>query len=202
MKRRVEILDKKEIFHKFIFRIEEVRLRHERFDGTMSRDLVRLNINRGDSVAAIVHNPADDTILLTDQFRYSTYEKSGGWIYELPAGTVEQDEDPADTMRREMLEETGFEVDLLHHIATFYLSPGGTSERIVLFYARLDSDEPSGQGGGMEYEGEDIRTQVITIDQALAMLQAGEITDAKTLIGLQWLALNRTRLTSLKDEND
>jgi ADP-ribose pyrophosphatase len=202
MKRRVEILDRKEIFRKFIFRIEEVHLRHERFDGTMSRDLVRLNISRGDSVAAIVHNPNDDTILLTDQFRYSTYEKTGGWIYELPAGTVEDEEDPADTMRREMQEEIGFEVDLLHHIATFYLSPGGTSERILLYYARLDSDEPSGQGGGLEHEGEDIRTQVVTVDEALNMLHAGQITDAKTLIGLQWLQINRARLGSLKNQDD
>lgn len=199
MKRRVEIINKQEIFRKFIFRIEEVHLRHERFDGSMSRELVRLNLNRGDSVAAVVHHPEDDTILLTEQFRYSTFEKSGGWIYEIPAGTVEEDENPAQTMRREMEEETGYEVDVLHHIATFYLSPGGTSERIILYYARLDADEPVGQGGGLEHEGEDIRTLVMRVDDALKMMREGQINDAKTLIGLQWLEANRSSLSDLED---
>jgi ADP-ribose pyrophosphatase len=191
MKRRVEIIDKKEVFKKAIFRIEEVKLRYERFNGGMSEGLTRLNLNRGDSVAIIVHDPNAQTVIMIEQFRYSTYEKGPGWMLELPAGMVKTGEDPAQTMQREVSEEIGYQVRQMQHISTFYLSPGGTSERIYLYYASATPKDHTSAGGGILSEGEDIRTLVMQVDAALRKINSGEIVDAKTIIGLQWLQLHK-----------
>ncbi|MEP7287602.1 MAG: NUDIX hydrolase [Chloroflexota bacterium] len=192
MQKRVEILSKKLVFDKFIFRIEEVHLRHERFNGTMSNELVRLNLNRGDSVAAIIHDRKTDTVAMVEQFRFSAYEKGLGWLVEAPAGIIEAGEDPQKAMQRELQEELGYEVNALSHISTFFVSPGGTSERIHLYYASVNPTNKTARGGGLESEGEDIRAVLLKVDDALQKIATGEIVDAKTIIGLQWLQLHRS----------
>jgi len=190
---RVEIIEKREVFSQHVFRIDEVTLKHERYDGQMSAEMVRLSFERGDSVAAVLHNPHDDTVLFTEQFRYSTYAHGNGWILELPAGMVEAGEDPHDTIRRELIEEIGYEVESLRPISTFYVSPGGTSERIHLFYASVTPKQQTSEGGGLVSEHEDIRRVAIPLREALFKITTGEICDAKTIIGLQWAQLNRLR---------
>lgn len=194
MPSRVEIIQKRELFHKLIFRIEEVTLRHEKYDGTMSQPLTRLNLDRGDSVAALLYNPGTDELIFTEQFRYPTHTKGDSWLLEIVAGMVDGDEDPADAMRREITEEIGYEVQTLHKINTFYTSPGGTSERVHLFYAAVSYDDKIAEGGGVPYEGEDIRTYKITTQEALQRLERQQIQDAKTLIALQWFKLHRDEL--------
>jgi ADP-ribose pyrophosphatase len=193
MPKRVEIIGKKQVFKQAIFRIDEIHLRHELYKGGMSEELVRLNLDRGDSVAAIMHDREADTLILTEQFRYSAYEKGpGAWLLEIPAGSVEHGEDPAETMRREIKEEIGYDVEQIKHLCTFYLSPGGTSERIILYYASVTPKQRTSQGGGLVEEGEDIRILTMKVNQALRKIDTGEIADAKTIIGLQWLQLHRS----------
>ena len=191
MKRRVEIIDKAEIFKKAIFRIEEAHLRYERYNGAMSAPLARLTLNRGDSAAIVAHDPNAETVIMIEQFRYPTYEKGPGWLLELPAGIVKAGEDPAATMQREVREEIGYEIKQLQHISTFYLSPGGASERIYLYYASVTPKDRTSDGGGIISEGEDIRTLVMKVDAALRKISTGEIVDAKTIIGLQWLQIHK-----------
>lgn len=191
MPKRVEILHEEEVFKRAIFRIDQATLRHERYDGSMSDDIVRLKLNRGDSVAALMHNQADDTIILTEQFRYPTYSKGQPWLVEIPAGMIDGDEKPEDAMRREIFEEIGYDVAGLKHISTFYLSPGGTSERIFLFYATITPKDQVGAGGGLPQEGEDVRFFMMKVNEALRKVESGELNDAKTIIGLQWLQLQR-----------
>lgn len=199
MKKRVNIIEEVEAYNKAIFRIIEAKLRHERFDGTMSAEIMRLSLERGDGVTAIVHNPDDDTILMIEQFRYPTYGKTqDGWLVELPAGIVEDGEEPKSTMLREIEEETGYRVDTLHHVYTFFLSPGGSSERIFLFYGRVNPENSISIGGGLEDEHEDIRTFTVRIDDVLERLSKQEFQDAKTILALQWLALNRNKLSDYK----
>ncbi len=194
MAKRVVLLKQEVIFKKFFFSIKEAELQHERYDGTMSPTLTRISFERRNAVAAVLHNPVDDTIILTEQFRYPTVAAIGGWIRELPAGVMEEGEEPAITMERELIEETGYEAEALHHISTFFVSPGGSSERIFLYYARLKTTGERGKGGGLAHEGEDIKTEIHKVDDALKLLQEGKIMDAKTLIGLQWLQANRNNL--------
>ncbi len=191
MPRRVLIIQQQEIFRRLFFRIIEARLRYERFDGQLSDEVVRLKLERGDGVAVVLHAPTDDAVLLVEQFRYPAHEHGNGWLLELPAGIVEPGEDPEATMRREIVEETGYRAQTIAQVATFFLSPGGASERIFLYYATFDPAERQGNGGGVLAEGEDLRLHSVTLDTALGMITTGAITDAKTIIGLQWLALRR-----------
>lgn len=188
MTKRVEVLEKKSVFKKAIFDIEEIRIRHEKYDGSMSDVLTRLNLNRGDSAAVLLHDVSNNTLILTEQFRPSTYNDPGsGWILEIPAGSVEKGEEPMATMKRELIEEIGYEVKEMQHLFTFYVSPGGTSERIFLYYAQARPENVIGQGGGVLHEGEDIKRIAMPVAVAMQKLQKGEFTDAKTLIALQWL---------------
>jgi nudix-type nucleoside diphosphatase (YffH/AdpP family) len=194
MPKRVEIISKKEVFKKFIFKVEEAHLRYERYNGMMTDEIVRLNLNRGDSTAAIVHNKKDDMIVLVEQFRYSTYDKGPGWMLEIPAGIIDPDldPDPAATMRREIEEEIGYTVDTLRLINRFYLSPGGSSERIYLYYTTVTPKQRTGKGGGVMAEGENIRIMPMKLETALHKMDKGEIVDAKTIIALQWLKMSRS----------
>jgi ADP-ribose pyrophosphatase len=190
MKKRIEVISEQEVFRKFIFRIKEAHFRFERYDGSMSDETIRLNLDRGDSVAAIVHDTSNDTVVLTEQLRYPTCAKGPGWIMELPAGVLDESEEPAQALRREIIEEVGYSVSSIEPISTFYVSPGGTSERILLFYASVTPSNRVSSGGGLESEGEDIRTVSLPVAEALQRVRDGEIVDAKTIIGLQWLELN------------
>lgn len=191
---KVQIISENEIFRKYFFRMVEAVIRFERYNGEMSDPINRLSFERGDAVAAIMHNPADNTIVLIEQFRYPAYHKDNAWVIELPAGVVESGEDPAETMKREIEEETGYRAAVVHHLQTFFVSPGGTSERIFLYYARINPDDKISDGGGLAEENEDIKVMHPTIDAALQLMQDKKITDAKTLIGLQWLQLNQDNL--------
>lgn len=195
MQKLVEILDRKQVFKQAIFRIEEATLRYMKYAGVMSEPIVRLNLDRGDSVAILMHNTDQDTVILTEQFKYPTYDpasgRGDGWIIEIPAGMVDESESPEDAVRREVTEETGYALDSIRHISTFYVSPGGTSERIILYYAAVTATDRTDQGGGVASEGEDIRVLSVRVDEALRMIDDGRIADAKTIVALLWLQVNR-----------
>jgi nudix-type nucleoside diphosphatase (YffH/AdpP family) len=188
MNRTVEILQRREVFKKF-FRIEEVTLRHELYNGSMSAEMTRLILDRGDSVAMLLCDPEKQTVLLCEQFRVPTYDKGPGWLLELPAGTLEQGEDAEECARREAMEETGYSVKSFRRITSVYLSPGGSSERIHIFYGEVSMSDRLGAGGGVLAENEDIRLISMPVAEAIAKARDGQIQDAKTLIGLQWLEL-------------
>lgn len=192
--RKVLIERKNRVFDDF-FKIEEAYLRYERFDGTMSPVVRRLNFERGDSVAALLFNSKTQRIVLVNQFKYPAHEKGPGWITETMAGMVDENENPQDAARREILEETGYNVRHLEHISTFYLSPGGSSERIILYYAELSDDDKITGGGGLVAENEDIINVELAIEDALEQIECGEIADAKTIIAIYWL---RNRLANNK----
>jgi ADP-ribose pyrophosphatase len=185
MARRVVIERKRLILDDF-FKVEEAYLSYERFDGTMSPVLRRLNFERGDAVAAVLFNRRRGTVLLVNQFKYPSFAKGPGWITELMAGMIDPGETPEVALHREMLEETGYQVENVEHIATFYVSPGGSSERIHLYYAELP-DAPVEKGGGEVAENEDIKVLEFAAKEAFHQLDRREIADAKTILGLMWL---------------
>ena len=187
--KRFEIIEKKRVFDHF-FKIDEALLRYERYDGTMSKALRRLNFERGDSVAAIVVNRDKRTVYLTEQFKYPASTKGDGWIVEVVAGGVDAGESPEQAIRREILEEIGFAATTVKHIGEFFVSPGGTSERIILFCVEVTEADRQTRGGGLASEGEDIRVLEWPVAEFFAKLTSGELNDAKTLVAAYWLSGN------------
>lgn len=186
--KKVVIEDKKFVFNGF-FKVEEAQLSFEKFNGEMSRTVTRLSLERGDAVAVLIHNISTGKLILTNQFRYSAHKNGEGWVIEILAGMAGKDEDPELAAKREIKEELGLEVSSLEHISTFYTSPGGSSERIHLYYSEVSGENAKYSGyGGLISEDEDIKAEEMTLEEALQKVKTGEIMDAKTLVGIYWLA--------------
>jgi ADP-ribose pyrophosphatase len=100
---------------------------------------------------------------------------------------LDNNEDPESAIKREILEETGYRTNVLIYISTFYVSPGGCSERIFLYFAAVYNKDKILQGGGLTSEGEDISTLDLTLTELRESLDSGKIVDAKTIIATMWL---------------
>ena len=179
------------------FKIDKAVLQYEKFNGEMSQEITRLNFDRGDSVALLLYDEKRDSVILVKQFRYPAYVNDGpGWILEVVAGIMAEERDTVSVARAELLEEAGYEVDDLEFISRFYVSPGGTSERIHLYLGL--AHRQTGSGGGLADEHEDIQVIEIPLDEAMKMVETGEICDAKTIIALQWLKLREAKSVGLR----
>jgi len=107
-KEKVNIKEEKIVFDDFI-KIKKGKLQFSMPDGNMSPLLDRLYLDRNDAVAAVVYLEDEDKYLFTRQFRYPTYEKGGGWMIELVAGIVEEGEETEESLKREIVEELGYQ---------------------------------------------------------------------------------------------
>ncbi|WP_299646297.1 NUDIX domain-containing protein [uncultured Jannaschia sp.] len=161
-----------------------------RGDGTVERQ-VREVYDRGHAVACLLHDPAADTFLLTRQFRLPMQVAGlDPFLIEVPAGLLEG-ADPTARMRSELMEETGYEVGALDHVADLVMSPGSVTESLACFLGRYTREERVGQGGGLAGEGEDIEVLHLPVTEAAAMVERGEIRDAKTVVLIQTFLLRR-----------
>ena len=188
-----ELLDR-EVLYQGFFRFERYHLRHHRYAGGWTDIIRREMFERSHAVAVLPYDPKRDAIVMLEQFRPGALEAPGGpWLKEFPAGMIEPGESPEDVARREAHEEAGLQIGRLEYITRFWVSPGGTTESLYLYYAEVDSE---GVGGlhGLEHEHEDIRVSVVPREEAMAMLEQGQICSAGPMILLQWLALNLKRL--------
>jgi ADP-ribose pyrophosphatase len=116
-----------------------------------------------------------DSICLIRNYRVAVDEE----LIELPAGTISPPEDPLETARRELAEETGYRAASFEKLHEFWVSPGILNERIHFFVAR-DLE----LGDAAREHGEQIHNMVVPWSEALAMIDRGEIRDAKTIVGL------------------
>jgi ADP-ribose diphosphatase len=119
----------------------------------------------------------DGRVVLIRQFRYPLRK----YILEFPAGKLDSDLSPEETIARELEEETGYRAQALTHECSFYTSPGISNELLHLFMAR--ELEPVQQR--LE-EGEHISVERYTLEECLVKVVRGEIMDGKTLLGLLW----------------
>src|SRR5207247_1097093 len=128
-----------------------------------------LSLERGDAVAALIHDVSNNTVVLVEQFRYPTLGKGTGWIFEVVAGMLKSEENPRHAIRREIFEEVGYKITSLKEIATFFVSPGGSSERIVLYYVAVTANNLKAAAGGLASESENIRRHAVPLKTAFSM---------------------------------
>jgi ADP-ribose pyrophosphatase len=193
---KVEIKKTERLFDGF-FKLDRTWLRHETPNGTMSPVVVRLNVERGDGAAVLLVNRDRDTVILIRQFRYATWLRGdGGWILEIPAGTVPPGRAPSQIARSELVEEVGYRPARLRRLMTFYSTPGTTTERTHLFYGEVHDRHKVGVGGGLDSEHEFIEVLEVPVARALQMLNRGTLRDAKTIIAIQWLAAQEAKASA------
>lgn len=187
----VEIVDSSFAYSGFLS-ILKVSLRHSLFAGGMSPVISRELMERGQAVAVLLYDQQRDAVIMIEQFRIGAiHDSNGAWLLELVAGMIEEGEQPEQVARRESMEESGCEIKKLEPIGNYYVSPGGCSEKIMLYFAAIDSHGLDGIIAGVDHESEDIRVRVLPWGEVETMLTAGEINNATALIGLQWLQIQK-----------
>lgn len=150
----------------------------------------RETYDRGNGATVLLYDPVGRTLLLSRQFRFPAYVNGhpDGMLIESAAGLLDGDS-PEEAIRREAAEELGVRIGELTHLFDLYMSPGSVTERVHFYAAPYVPADISG-GGGLVDEGEEIDAVVVPFDEALAMVADGRIADGKTVILLQWAALN------------
>ena len=150
----------------------------------------RETYDRGNGATLLLYDLSCRTVILTRQFRYPAFVNGhDDLLVETPAGLLDG-AGPEDRIRSEVEEETGFRVGEVRRVFDAFMSPGSVTERLYFFVAPFDAASRTAAGGGIREEGEDIGVLEITIDDALAMVARGDIRDAKTIMLLQYAALN------------
>jgi nudix-type nucleoside diphosphatase (YffH/AdpP family) len=150
----------------------------------------RETFDRGNAATLLPYNLAQRRVVLVRQFRYPAYVNGyDDLLIETAAGRLDN-ETPEVRIRAEVEEETGYRLTDVRKIFEAFMSPGAVTEKIHFFVAEYESKMRVGSGGGLASEGEDIEVLELPIDQALAMIGDGRIVDAKTIMLLQYAALN------------
>jgi GDP-mannose pyrophosphatase NudK len=159
-------------------------------DGSRQKQ-VREVYDRGNGAVILLYNKERRTVILTRQFRLASFVNGNkaGLLIEACAGLLDQD-NPEDAIKRETEEETGYRISDVKKIFESYMSPGSVSEILYFFIAEYTQSMKVHPGGGIEHEQEDIEVLETGFDQALAMIESGEIKDAKTIILLQYMRMH------------
>ncbi len=161
------------------FRVDTI----ERSDGTRgTRDVVG-----HPGAVAVLALDAEGRLLLVRQWRIP----AGRALLEIPAGTLDVEdgvtEDADVAARRELEEETGHRAASWRKLATFWTAPGFASELMHLYLATGLDGVADGDGRLAPDEDERLELSRVTIDEALAMIDSGEVSDAKSILGILWL---------------
>ncbi|MGH9513016.1 MAG: NUDIX hydrolase [Terriglobales bacterium] len=130
-------------------------------------------------VLAVEHNRSSPRILLERQYRHAAQQ----FLWELPAGRIDEGETELKAAKRELLEETGYTARHWKRILKFYASPGFVAETMSLYLAT-----DLHQGAAQPEDDEVIEVRFVSLDEALRMAVGGKIKDAKTISGVLWLS--------------
>jgi len=147
--------------------------------------------DRGNGATILLYSPTQKTVILTRQFRMPTYlnGNESGMLIETCAGLLDKD-NAEDCIRRETEEETGYKVTDVRKVFEAYMSPGSVTEILYFFVAEYTKEQKVTDGGGLEDDQEDIEVLEIPFEQALEMINTGEIKDGKTIMLLQYARIH------------
>ncbi len=193
----VEILSSRVAYEDFV-RVTAYEIRTQRFDGSWTDPYTRNVMATGESGNAVVilaYDPERDVVVLVEQFRLPalTRERKSAWLLETAAGLIAHGEDPLETARREVLEETGYTPRRMEKVGEMFSSPGVFAEVLYCYIAAVTAGS-SGTTHGLAQEEENIRLHVLTVEDALELADNGTIEDIKTVFMLNWLARHHDSL--------
>jgi len=156
---------------------------YQKKDGTWETQ-EREAYDRGNGATILLYNKAQQTVILTRQFRMATYVNGNkdGMMIEACAGILEQ-ENAEESIRRETEEETGYKISKVEKVMEMYMSPGSVTEILYFFVAEYTTDMKINDGGGVAAEQEEIEVLELDFQEALAMVKSGEITDILPAVG-------------------
>ena len=187
-KKPVRILSSKVVYRGPVFQITSDQVK-EPSGVVVRRDVVR---HSGSVVIMAVENSSllargkqkqtfreEPRVLLARQYRYTAND----FLWELPAGRIDEGEDELPAAKRELIEETGFTADRWKRVLHFYVSPGFVDETMAVYLA-----EALHPGEAKPEEDEFITKRFFSLTQAVRMATSGVIRDAKTIASLLWLA--------------
>ena len=188
------LLIAKETVFKGYFQIDRYRLRHRRFDGGWTDEIVREVFERGHASVVLLYDPDRDRVALIEQFRPGALAADWyPWLIECVAGIIEAGESPEDVAWRETAEEAGAEPAAMIEVGKYLVTAGGSSESCALFCARIDSTSIDGLHG-LAHEGEDIRVFTVPSTEAYAMTKDGRICNSMAVLAIQWLMLEKSSI--------
>jgi nudix-type nucleoside diphosphatase (YffH/AdpP family) len=168
--------------------LKKTTFEYRRRDGQW-QTLSRETYDRGNGAVILPYDPVRGTVLLTRQFRFPAYVNGHPEpLIEACAGLLDE-RDPESCIRGEAEEEAGCRMRNVRRVFDAFMSPGSVTERLAFFVGEYSLADRVSQGGGLEAEGEDIEVLEPTLDAALAMVERGEIVDAKTIMLLQYAKL-------------
>lgn len=189
----VKVLEKKPL-HQGFFKTTLYRLQHKLFRGGWSEAIEREVMDRGHAVVVLPYDVERDEIVMLEQFRVGALATSETpWLLELVAGMTEPNETEESVAHRELDEEAGLTAQQMRFALSYLSSPGGLTERISIYIAKVDASQAA-QYGGLASEHEDIRVESVPRETAMQLLDDGKIDNAATVIALQWLALHKDTL--------
>lgn len=193
----LEIFDETFVYQGF-HRIKRLRLKHRLYGGGWSETVDREISDKGSAASVVVYDPVLESVCLVEQFRVATFRpeqpNKSPWSTEIVAGLIDGEDESAEAVvRRELIEEAGLEPSYLEKITSYWVTPGGSSARMHIFAALCDLSEAGGIYG-LDDEHEDILALVAPLKTVYQFALVEESSNAATLIGLQWLTLNRERM--------
>jgi len=155
-------------------------------------------MDRGDSAAVLPYDPFTDTVALIRQFLPGAqFNNLPNRPLQIIAGGVGWNEFDQEVARREALEEAGITLNRLAHAHYFLPSPGASTERIATFIGEAGlAPEIHGSIHGLAEEHEDIRVELFTADEAIQLLDEGQIEAGPAVVALSWFARHRQALRS------
>lgn len=165
----MKITESREVYTCKLFKVTEDKAADPKQGFEINRSVVR---HAGSAVMMAVDEKR--RILLVRQYRLP----AGKYLWELPAGKLDEGEKPLQAAKRELAEETGYKARTWKKLVSFFASPGYVQERMTIFLA---TDLTPGEASPMDDER--IETRWFTRKEVAGMIQTGKIEDAKTIIG-------------------
>lgn len=182
---------KSEILSDNWYTLKKITYQYSLKDGTIQTQ-DREAYDRGNGAVILLYNKEQQTVILTRQFRLPTYinGNESGLLIEACAGLLDKD-NAEDCIKRETEEETGYKITEVRKIFEAYMSPGSVTEILYFFIAAYTKEMKIHEGGGLAHEQENIEVLELSVDQAMAMVDNGEIKDGKTIMLLQYVKLHQ-----------